>query len=66
MKTFSGHLILPDELIKRHPHLPSVFSQPDFILYTKEEDVRNSVLCLAIEVKTKWVLSPNDLVAQFN
>ena len=58
--------ILPDELIDRHSALPTVWGEPDFVLITKEEDMMNSVLRLAIEVKTKWVLSSNDLVAQFN
>ena len=40
--------------------------EPDFVLITKEEDMKNSVLRLAIEVKTQWVLPSNDLVAQFN
>ena len=58
--------ILPDELIDRHSALPTVVGEPDFVLITKEEDMMNSVLRLAIEVKTKWVLPSNDLVAQFN
>ena len=58
--------ILPGELIDRHSALPTVWGEPDFVLITKEEDMMNSVLRLAIEVKTKWVLSSNDLVAQFN
>ena len=58
--------ILPDELIDRHSALPTVVGEPDFVLITKEEDMKNSVLRLAIEVKTQWVLPSNDLVAQFN
>ena len=49
-----------DEVFDRHVSLESVVGEPDFILRGP-----NQALRLVIEVKTKWVLPMDDLVATY-
>lgn len=53
-------LLGQDEVFDRHASLEDVIGEPDFILRDS-----NKVLRLAIEVKTKWALSADDLVMTY-
>lgn len=60
MFRFLNTVLGGDEVFDRHSSLDSVVGEPDFILRDP-----NQALRLVIEVKTKWVLSVDDLVTTY-